>query len=952
MIFAAPALLLGLVALPVIWWLLRLTPPKPVVEAFPPLRILLDLAKREETPAHSPWWLTALRLLLAALIIFALAGPILNPRTAQATGEGALAILMDNGWSTAPDWDARVDAATDLIGDARSRGMPVAIALTADGAAQDTAPGDAAAALERLQAARPRPLPNDRATAAETLAAALGAQGVGTLALLTDGLAVGNVPAAGSASGNGGASITPTEAEVDVTWLDPLLALSPASTVLFTETDAERIILSNATNTADGLVATARRADGALPLAAGLLARDQAGRVISEGALVFEAGEHETSVTIDVPFELRNDFARLDLGTRNTAASVRLLDDAFRRRRVALVSGVANDLAQPLLSPLYYIDRALAPFADLVRPNDADLGTAIPALIEREPSVVVLADVGRLPEVASEALSEWVNDGGTLVRFAGPRLANAAAEGGDPLLPVSIRAGERALGGTLSWDEPQAIAGFAPTSPFADLSVPDDVAVERQVLAEPGPDLAEATWASLADGTPLVTAATQGAGTVVLFHVTAEATWSNLPISGTFVDMLRRIVSLSAASGGTANGGRAEAVAPPYRMLTAAGALSTATGEAKPLPLDAEVRPSRDHPPGLYGSREGFVALNLFDANTTVAPLSLPDVPVTRATYVASDAVPLRPWLFVAAFVLLVIDTIIVAAMAGGLGRLRRGAGFAGSGAAALMIAFALAAPPPAHAQGIDGVDYTSLLDETRFAWVRTGLDDVDETSERGLVGLTQFLRAKTALEPGDPVGVDIEADELNLFPLLYFPVDANAALPSREAIARLDGYMRNGGSVLFDTRDQISAPPGAGFGASANMDRLRLLLGGLDIPALEPVPESHVLTKSFYLLDRFPGRYAEGELWVERLDREGEDQNRPVTAGDGVSAIMITSNDLAGAWAIDRDGLSIFPTIPNDPRQREMAYRAGTNIAMYMLTGNYKADQVHVPSLLERLGQ
>ena len=112
------------------------------------------------------------------------------------------------------------------------------------------------------------------------------------------------------------------------------------------------------------------------------------------------------------------------------------------------------------------------------------------------------------------------------------------------------------------------------------------------------------------------------------------------------------------------------------------------------------------------------------------------------------------------------------------------------------------------------------------------------------------------------------------------------------------------------------------------------------------------MLTQSFYLLDRFPGRYSEGELWVERLDRVGEDVNRPVRAGDGVSAVMITSNDLSGAWAINERGLSVYPTVPNSPLQREMAYRGGVNIAMYMLTGNYKADQVHVPSLLERLGQ
>ena len=939
MAFAAPALLIGLLALPVIWWLLRLTPPRPTVEAFPPLRILLDLQRPEETPAHSPWWLTALRLLLAALVVLALAGPILNPRAATATGPGALALVIDNGWASAPDWDARVEAASDLIGDARASGSPVALAFAADGPAQAIGPSDAATALERLQAARPRPLPNDRALAASLLDTALDGE-VGTLALMTDGIDVTR-PAGDDATG----------APAD--WTGALVALSPRSVLWFGGTEGERVALTGSTNAADGLVVTARRATPELPLAAQLVARDRAGRPLAEAPVVFAAGEGEATATLDVPFELRNDFARLDLGARNTAGSVRLLDDAHRRRRVALVSGVAADLAQPLLSPLFYIDRALAPYADLVRPAEADLGEAVPGLIEREPSVIVLADVGVLPERARDALVEWVEGGGTLVRFAGPRLANASARAAetDPLLPVTLRRGERALGGALSWDEPQPIERFAPDSPFADVPVPDDVTVERQVLAEPSPDLSERTWASLADGTPLVTAARRGAGNLVLFHVTAEATWSDLPLSGSFVEMLRRTVRLSAATGGT---GDAAGPLPPYRMLTETGALTAATGAARPLDPAVPTLPGPDHPPGLYGSAEGFFALNLLE-DATLSPLDVPELsaPVVRAGYDAADALPLRPWLFSAAMVLLMVDTLIVLAMAGAFSTAALGR-FARRGAAAGLALLILAplGPPEARAQGFDDAGLIDLLDETRFAYVLTGDSTIDDTSRAGLTGLTRFLRAKTALEPGEPVAVDLETDPLDLFPLLYFPVDASTALPSREAVSRLDAYMKNGGSVLFDTRDQISAPPGAGFGASANMDRLRALLGGLDIPALEPVPPTHVLTKSFYLLDRFPGRYAEGDLWVERLDRRGEDASRPVTAGDGVSAVLITSNDMAGAWAIAADGTSLYPTVPNSPLQREFAFRAGVNIAMYMLTGNYKADQVHVPSLLERLGQ
>jgi hypothetical protein len=205
-------------------------------------------------------------------------------------------------------------------------------------------------------------------------------------------------------------------------------------------------------------------------------------------------------------------------------------------------------------------------------------------------------------------------------------------------------------------------------------------------------------------------------------------------------------------------------------------------------------------------------------------------------------------------------------------------------------------------------------------------------------------------------MGLDPARDELAFYPLIYWPIVVNAPKPSAEALQRIDAYMKQGGTILFDTRDAIEAPPGPGGEARApGMLTLRNILSSLDIPELEPVSRDHVLTKTFYLLKDFPGRFNTGQLWVEALPAESEDEtepNRPARAGDGVSSIIITSNDLAGAWAVRNDGQYMLPLIGSDQRQREFAFRAGVNIVMYTLTGNYKADQVHIPALLERLGQ
>jgi hypothetical protein len=177
--------------------------------------------------------------------------------------------------------------------------------------------------------------------------------------------------------------------------------------------------------------------------------------------------------------------------------------------------------------------------------------------------------------------------------------------------------------------------------------------------------------------------------------------------------------------------------------------------------------------------------------------------------------------------------------------------------------------------------------------------------------------------------------------------------MPSAGTMARIDAYMKQGGSVLFDTRDELDRSTGVtGFSGTTAGERLQAMLANLDIPPLEPVPADHVLTKAFYLLNDFPGRYAGGSLWVEASAPDEQQSNRPARAGDGVTTILITSNDFASAWAIDASGTYLFPTVPSDPLQRERSYRTGINIVMYTLTGNYKADQVHVPALLERLGQ
>ena len=567
-----------------------------------------------------------------------------------------------------------------------------------------------------------------------------------------------------------------------------------------------------------------------------------------------------------------------------SAGATWLVDDRSHRRRVAIASGTSADSAQPLIAPSYYLRRALEPFADVSEWRDS-ASDPIVSLLAEKPSVLALADMSVAPGPERDAIERFLDDGGVLVRFAGARLA----AGDDDLTPTALRRGGRTLGGALSWETPKHIAPFEKGSPFFGLSAPDEVTVTRQVLAEPEEGLAEKTWARLADGTPLVTAARRGKGLIVLFHVTADTTWSNLPLSGLFVDMLRRVVAEAGSPAGAteAQGARGHtATVPPWRTLNGFGALGVPPPQAEPIGEDFSGVGDATHPPGLYGAPDSLSAVNALAAEATLAPADYGPLKVRSGVLEAPPAVDLRAWLLPIALVGLMIDALVSLWIGRAWGLRHRGA----VAAIALVAALgALSIPDASRAAeaAISARDMESAL-SARLAYVTTGDATVDETSRLGLAALTRVLSDRTSADLAEPIAVDPARDELAFYPLIYWPIVARQPQPSPQARARLAAYMKNGGTVLFDTRDALTANPDGPPTPEALW--LRALLDGVDVPALEPAPRDHVLTKTFYLLDRIVGRTAIGQTWVEALPSPDPNDRaqRPVRAGDSVSPIII----------------------------------------------------------------
>jgi len=837
--FTSPWILAALLALPAIYWLIRAVPPPPRRQAFPAVMLLRRLTKGEPPPRRTPPWLLILRLLAAGLLVIALAGPILNPAS-RLPGQGPVVLVLDNGWQAASRFADRLARMETILRQAIREDRAVVLLETAPPyggwpeAVEAPAVDRPAAVLARLDALSPRPFAPDHARTAAMLAQL---PRLDSVYILSDGL-----KHAGTAD------------------LEQQLNRAGEVTVYADDPARPPLALLPVEQRGFAFDVRAVRPDGSLPVATQVQARARDGRILATVPLAFEADSLVAAARLDLPQQLRNEVARIQLTAGDSAGTTLVLDSRSRRPVIGLAAGDPAD--RPLQSQRYYLERALEPYAELVPGEPAEL-------IASDIDILLAADIGTFANPA--AVRRFVAEGGLLIRFAGPRLSNGA----DDLVPVPLRRRDRSFGGALSWEEPQALARFSEDSPFAGLVPPDDLIVRRQVLARPDPRVVDRSWASLADGTPVVTAAQEGQGWIVLFHITANADWSDLPLSGLFVDMLRRLLPLAQAQGRTKLSGSL----PLYRMMDGYGALgradprigAIAAERLRTAPVGASL------PPGLYGSADAPYARNLMsdlgpiDAAFRFDPIERPTVALGRQ---ATER-DLKPLVLTLVLILLTVDLIASLMLRGLTPAAARAAMLVG-----LLLPLSLPAPAVEERFAVEATE------ETRLGYVRTGNARQDQLSEAGLRGLGLVLARRTAVRLGPPQPLDPAQDPLNLFPFIYWPVPADASVLSPAAQERVNAYLRSGGIILFDTGAGDPLSRSRGLSDPEREAALRRLLGPLDIPRLKPVDRSHVLSKSFYLLDQFPGRITGRPVWVSS---EAD--------ADRVSPLIVGGGDWASAW-------------------------------------------------------
>ncbi len=902
--FAQPLALLGLIALPIILWLLRATPPEPKRVTLPSLALLDGEKQIEETPDKTPWWILALRFSAAALAIIGFSQPILNPNTSQSSIAGNALVLIDNGWESASNWEdikKTAIAAADAIYESGSE-VYLAFSSPSSNEVNISESLSIDAFRKRLQSTSPSSWQVDHQHTLDKIKQSN--LKINKVIWLSDGLSHKGTRAL--------IKNLETHQNVDV------YNFAPKSVYA----------ISNAQTSANGAQITLKRIENENIIDVRLVAESDKGLSLATTTVQFESNANQAVAEFSIPSTILNQVARFRVLGSQSAGQVWLWDDTSLMPSVALVDPEKSD--QPLLEEFYYVRKALSPYAQMMEGE-------LDKMLNRSPDAIIMGDRSLLENPSIDQLEDWVRDGGALIRFAGPKISTNNEH---VLTPGPLRPATRALGGAMAWEKPQSIADFINDKGFANIKTPaETILVKKQILAQPTPQLNANTWARLKDGTPLVTARQMGRGIVILFHVTATPEWSDLPYDGAFIEMLRR--ATASGNGNRTEQGTSDGQLSALRVLDAYGKLTAPSGDLEPVSADemATAIPSIKTPAGLYIGAQGSRALNAGKFATE----KIQSFPINAVVF--NDALSqvrrgLAGGFLMAALGLLVLDLLVSLLISGRLRRLSKTAGFA----AVLCASLSFISEPRAIAQStqsenlaISNKQKEAAL-KMRFAYVETADVTLNHQLLAGLNGLNNELFRRTSVEPAEPHSIKLGVDDLDLYPMIYYAPERNAQPLPPVQIEALNSYLRNGGSLVIDTRD---AAPGQPVSL-----RLKDIIKGLDVPPLQPAAKDHVLTRSFYLLNGFPGRLASSQVWIESPNSTDENGK-----GDRVSRVYIGASDWIGAWAVDDENRP-FNSMDGQETQREMAYRFGINLVMCILTGNYKEDQVHLPALLDRLDQ
>ena len=606
---------------------------------------------------------------------------------------------------------------------------------------------------------------------------------------------------------------------------------------------------------------------------------------------------------IEIPQNILRLVQYIKIDGQNNAAANYIIDAFNRRPLVFAPKPIASD--HPLLSDAHFISSAMETIGD-VKYYDGKFD------LKHAPNAIIFGDTENFDENDTNILTQYLKNGGTIIRFLGPK---SLSKEESPFFTAPINLDPHVLSTGFAVEN-ITIAQLPKNSIFSDIILPPKINIGQSILFKSSNNDAK-SLINLSDGAPLLSMREIGAGKLYMFHTSAAPIWSDIGLSNLQLAFLKRIVLQTSAKSIPANTLEANIILRPSIIIDANGQLTKTISGIKPFitPITTQTKVDNDHAAGIY---EGNGASLVINAGTNIKELKPQNFPKHQDFKSDNKFFALYSYLLVFGFLLFLIDNIIL-----NLPKLNFKKAISIISALFLCVIFL---PHETRAQ--------ENSDDIKLTYIITQDNITNEQAKSGLAGISQILRRRTNIEPSGIIGLDPSKDELSKHPIIYWLLPKTSQSLPAEAIQNLNKYMQNGGILFIDTRGLSMEPNRA-------QDILKTAVNGLKIPPLEKVPPEHVLKKTFYILQNFPGFYSNSSLWVQSAATTN------YSANDGVSPIIISNGDMARAWA-QRTTETGFDAI-NEDFAHELSLRVGINIYLYALTGQYKADQVHVRSLLER---
>ncbi len=642
---ASPWLLLALPATAALWWLMKSTPRKPVQHIVPHIKLLYKLASQEQTPRRAPWWQYAAVATAVAGTTAALTTPTYNPE-APLAGAGPVMLVVDNDWAGARNWKARQEQMQHLIDRADKAGRPVMIVPTAN-------PQDGTA----LRVQGPMPASEARSVARSLSPQSWPVNYQGTLSALQQQTEIKPGAVVWLSNGLGDQNTTALAN-----------TLQKFGTLTVYEDDAAQApYLLGAPDMAQAdLVIPVSRVHSDKAETLSLIAQDEKGQAQGQAEAHFKVGEGKAMAHFKMPKEARNAVTRVAIAKQDYAGAHLLVDERFRRRTVGIIENSHDQNNDPLTDENHYLTQALSPVADIKT-------GAVDQLLQNKLAVLMMADSATVTQAQKAAIDKWVREeGGTLIRFAGPRLAQAIGDGQEDVLLPQPLSQTRTLGNQTTGAAVGRIKAYAAASPFKDIPADNEVEVTQQILPRAGAQESVKVWAQLEDNTPLVSARASGKGQLIFVHTTADPRWSNLAHSGTYVEMLQTALRTSQVAGMAL--ADQQTSLPPVKTMDAAGRLTMPAPAVRPLNNEAlaagDIGPR--HPPGLYGQNQAYYAHNLYVAVPEFKKLDGLPGDVKKLTYATGQKeADYTGWAWMVALAALLAETGMVAAQSRGARRTR-----------------------------------------------------------------------------------------------------------------------------------------------------------------------------------------------------------------------------------------------------------------------------------------